>query len=107
MGKKKIPKTESICQDCEKIKQFSFKGCASTCLKFISHSQKILISGVSPCQDLRCRVPGVSPRKREVCADCPLPKIYSDSLGDGPECVLGKNREYRVFKTPWELARGR
>jgi len=90
--KAKIVEIVSICEGCEKIEEFSFRGCANICQKFIAHTKKVAQKGRSPCYDFRCGVPGAGPLNCAVREDCPLPAIYHDSLEEGNlKCVLDQS----------------
>lgn len=100
--KEAVVEVVSVCEGCKKIEQFSFKGCANTCQKFIAHIKEVFAKGRSPCLDFRCGVPGVWFKSRVVCENCPLPKLFTDSLGEGHStCVLGKDRCYSVSVPLW------
>ncbi|MFH1822169.1 MAG: hypothetical protein ABH830_00540 [Patescibacteria group bacterium] len=100
--KKKNEEEKSICGNCEKIDDFSFQDCASACQTFIAHIKAVFARGRSPCFEFRCRVPGIGPKSRELCEICPLPKMFSDGLGYGPECAIGKNRD-NIPKIAWRF----
>lgn len=73
----------------------------------MEHLKKVFAKRVSPCKDLCCGVPIVSPKKRENCEGCPLPDFFSrilESEGGGVRCVLGKKEKDRAaeYVLPWK-----
>jgi hypothetical protein len=96
------------CKGCKDVASFSFEGCMKKCPTFLKHLKVVFSKKISPCRDLRCGVPIVSPRNREKCKEgCPLPKIFAKILendGEGVACVLGKKKDDRAapYLRSWE-----
>lgn len=100
--KKKNEEEKSICGNCEKINDFSFQGCARTCQAFVAHIKAVFVRGRSPCFEFQCRVPGIGPKSRQLCEECPLPKKFSDGLGIGPGCAIGNYVDI-ITNTAWQF----
>jgi hypothetical protein len=100
----KKPLRISPCDGCANVKYFRFRsGCGNDCKVFLRHLKEVFRKKVSPCKDLRCGVPGITSRENKICQNCPLPQIYSDSLG-GTEgrCPLGDRKREKMTRYKWD-----
>ena len=93
--------TKSPCVDCPKGGEFSFEGCAKSCLEMFEHLKKIFTQDCSPCLNLRCGMPGANEKQIGICAECRIRETYVSRIGDGPRSVSWK--PVTPFVTEWDI----